>query len=145
MKPPVKKTRHKLSIDDHNSDQYLGLVSPEADYKVSLLINQEIGISLRSNNPVIKTIDKKEIRFSRFTSDSKFCEASYELIRNRSGKETLLNKIPSLDYILRIKDVTSTETIDNIIRKIRNIREITGVFVLDKNKQIEYSVLQILP
>ncbi len=145
MKSPAKKTRHKLSLDIHSSDQFIGLVSPEADYKVSLLINNALDLNLRSNNPVIKTIDKKEILFSRFTSDSKFSESSYELIRNRTGKQTLLNKIPSLDYILRIKDVSDSETIDNIIRKIRTIREITGVFILDKKSQIESSVLKILP
>ncbi|MFO7851177.1 MAG: IPExxxVDY family protein [Bacteroidota bacterium] len=144
MKPPAKKTRHKLSVDDSNSDHYIGLVSPEADYKVSLLINQELGINLKSTRPVIKTINKKEISFSKFSCDSKYTEASYELISNRFGKETLLSKIPSLDYILRIKGTLDTDTIDNIIRKIRNIREITGVFLLDKRKQIEDSVLKIL-
>ncbi|MBN1388265.1 MAG: IPExxxVDY family protein [Bacteroidales bacterium] len=145
MKPPAKKTLHKLAVDISNSDQFLGLVSPEADYKVSLLINEALGINLRSNSPVSKTIDKKEIRFSRFTSDSKFSEVAYELIRNRSGNNTLLNKIPSLDYILRIKEIPDNETLNNIIHKIRSIREITGVFILDKKKQVESSVLKILP
>ena len=145
MKPAAKKTRHKLSVDIGKSDQFLGLVSPEADYKVSLLINEVLGINLRNNSPVIKTIDKKECRFSRFTSDSKFSEVSYELIRNRSGKNTLLNKVPSLDYILRIKDISDTETLDTLIRKIRTIKEITGVFILDKKKQIESYLLKMLP
>ncbi|MEA1886025.1 MAG: IPExxxVDY family protein [Bacteroidota bacterium] len=144
MKSPSKKTRHKLSVDDNNSDQYIGLVSPEADYKVSLLINQQLGINLRSTRPVIKTANKKEISFSKFSCDSEYTETSYELISNRSGKETLLTKIPSLDYILRIKGIPASVTIDGIINKIRNIREITGVFVLDRKKQIENSVLKIL-
>lgn len=144
MKPPAKKTRHKLSVDDSNSDQYIGLASPEADYKVSLLINQELGINLKSSSPVIKTANEKEISFSKFSCDSKYTETYYELISNQSGKETLLSKIPSLDYILRIKGTPGTEAIDNIIRKIRNIKEITGVFVLDKKRQIENSVLKIL-
>jgi len=145
MKSPIKKTRHKLTVDIYKSDQFIGLVSPEADYKISLLINDALGIKLKADNPVNKTVDKKEIPFSRFTSDLKFSESSYELIRNRAGKQTLLNKIPSIDYILRIKDVSDTETIDQVIRKIRTIREITGVFVLDKKKQIESSFLKILP
>ena len=145
MKSPAKKTRHKLRVDVHISDQFIGLVSPEADYKVSLLINNALGLNLKSNNPVIKTVDQKEILFSRFTSDSKISESSYELIRNRTGKQTLLKKIPSLDFILWVKDVSDSETIDHIIRKIRSIREITGVFILDKKKQIESSVLKILP
>ncbi|MBS0009925.1 MAG: IPExxxVDY family protein [Bacteroidales bacterium] len=145
MKPPSKKTRLKLKLDNNDEDQFLGLVSAEADYKVSLLINQGLGLNLKSTSPVVKTVNKNEISFSRFTSDSKYSEIVYELISNDAGKEKLLSRIPSIDYILRIKGVSNKETIEDIIRKIRNIGEITGVFTLDKNSRMENNFLKIIP
>ena len=145
MKAPSKKTRLKLKPDINDEDQFLGLVSAEADYKVSLLINQSLGLNLKSNSPVVKTVNKNDIFFSRFTSDSKYSEIVYELISNDAGKEKLLSRIPSIDFILRIKGVSNKETIEDIIRKIRNIGEITGVFTLDKNSRMENNFYKIIP
>jgi len=145
MKAPVRKTRHKLIIEDSDPELFIGLVTAEADYKVSLLINKKLGINFRNNDPVIKTVNENDVSFSRFTSDSRYTDIVYDLISNDSGKEKLITKIPSLDYLLRIKGTNDSVTIDTIIRKIRTIGEITGVFVLDKNRQIETAVLQIIP
>jgi len=145
MKAPPKKTRHKLSVNDHNSDQYLGLASAEADYKISIILNTELGLKFKSSTPVIITIDRKETKFTRFTSESKYSETVFELISNDSGREKLMSKIPSIDFILRIKGMDSKDTLEQIINKIRRIKEITWVFKIDKDTQIENSVLQILP
>ncbi len=145
MKAPPKKTRHKLIVDDHDPDQYLGLASAEADYKISLILNMELGLNLKSSTPVIKTIDNKETKFSKFTSESKYSKTVYELISNDSGREKLFSKIPSFDFILRIKDIDSERAIEQIINKIRKIKEITWVFRIDKDTQIDKSVLQAIP
>ncbi|HCC70823.1 MAG TPA: IPExxxVDY family protein [Bacteroidales bacterium] len=145
MKSSAKKIRHKLIADNSISEHFLGIVSAEPDYKVSLLINKHLGIKLSSNEPIVKTINEKEISFPRFSSESEFTDAVYDLISNNSGKEKLLARIPAIDYLMRIKGIQNDETKDKIIRKIRSIREITGVFTLDKNKQIENSILLIIP
>ncbi|MDT8400650.1 MAG: IPExxxVDY family protein [Bacteroidales bacterium] len=145
MKTPQKKIRHKLSATDHDSDVYLGLASAEADYRVSLLLNKELGLNLKSNTPVVRNLNLRESNFSRFTSESRYSETLYELISNDSGNDKLIPKIPSIDYILRIKSLSAAESTDRIIGKIRQIREITGVFKLDKETQIDNSVLQIMP
>ncbi len=145
MKSPAKKIRHKLRVDNDNSDRYIGMVTAEADYRISLIINRELGLKLRNSNPVIKSTDKKEIQFSRFTSVSDYSDISYDLISNNSGREKLFNKLPAFDYILIIKGVPDNETRDKLTQRIRNIGEITAVFVLDNNKQLENSILQTIP
>lgn len=145
MKSPARKIRHKLSVGNDDSDRYIGIVSTEADYRISLIMNRELGLKLKNSNPVIKSSDKKETQFSRFTSVSDYSDISYDLISNNSGREKLFSKLPALDYILIIKGVTDNDARDKLIKKIRNIGEITAVFVLDKKKQLENSVLQIIP
>lgn len=145
MKSSARKIRHKLSIGNDDSDRYIGIVSTEADYRISLIMNRELGLKLKNSNPVIKSSDKKETQFSRFTSVSDYSDISYDLISNNSGREKLFSKLPALDYILIIKGVTDNDARDKLIKKIRNIGEITAVFVLDKKKQLENSVLQIIP
>jgi len=145
MKAPQKKTRHKLKVEADDPDHYLGLASAEADYRISLILNKELGLNLRSKTPVIKFIDDKEISFPRFTSSSKYNETIYDLISNESEKEKLFPRIPSIDFILRIRNLPSTEAIENVISRLRQIREITGVFPLERSRQLDASVLQIIP
>ena len=145
MKSPGKKLRHKLNIDDNISDLYIGIVTAEADYRISLLLNRELGISLRSTKPLIKDINKKEIMFSRFSAESKYTETLYDLFSNGRGSEKLLSRLPSIDYLLRIKNKEEKENSEMIIAKIRDIKEVTGVFILNNEKHIESKVLEILP
>lgn len=145
MNSPGKKIRHKLSVDRDESDSYIGIVSAEADYRISLIMNRELGLKLRNSRPLIKSTDKGEIQFSRFTSVSDYSDNSYDLINNNSGRHKLFNKLPALDYVLRIKGIPDNEIRDRLIQRIRNIGEITAVFVLDKNRQMESSVLQLIP
>lgn len=145
MKSPGKKLRHKLNIDDNISDLYIGIVTAEADYRISLLLNRELGISLRSTKPLIKDINKKEIMFSRFSAESKYTETLYDLFSNGRGSEKLLSRLPSIDYLLRIKNTEEKENSEMIIAKIRDIKEVTGVFILNNEKHIESKVLEILP
>lgn len=145
MKSPPKKTRHKLIVEDHEPDHYLGLASAEADYRLSLILNRELGLNLKSKTPVVKFVNDREISFPRFTSASKYNETIYELICNESEKDKLFPRIPSIDYILRIRNLPAADPVENIIMRLRQIREITGVFLLDKGKQLDNSVLQIIP
>lgn len=145
MKSRPKKIRHQLSIANDSSDRYIGIVSAEADYRISLLINKKLELKLKSSNPVIKEINNKDIAFSRFTSVSDYNDISYDLISNNSNGEKLFNKLPALDYVLRINGIPDKEIQDRITHMIRSIGEVTAVFVLDKNRQLENSVLQIIP
>ncbi|MDZ7740046.1 MAG: IPExxxVDY family protein [Bacteroidales bacterium] len=145
MKSLEKKIRHKLRVDTDDSDRYFGIVSTEADYRISLIMNRELGLKLKNSDPVTKSTDKKEIQFSKFTSVSDYSDISWDLISNNSGREKLFSKLPALDYILIIKGVEDDETGHKLTHSVRNIKEITAVFVLDKNRQLENSILQIIP
>ena len=145
MRSPQKKTRHRLRVETDDPEHYLGIASAEADYRISLVLNTELGLNLKSKTPVIKFIDNKEISFSRFTSASRYNETIYDLISNESEKEKLFPRIPSIDFILRIRNLPSADPLENIVSRLRQVREITGVFMLERGRQLDNSVLQIIP
>lgn len=145
MKASSKKIRHTLSVDNDRTDHYIGLVSTEPDYKVSLLINKKLGINLKSDSDVIKPVKGKEVVFARFAYGSEYSDMAFDLINNYAGKEKLFGRLPSVDFILRIRGTSNYEYIDELSQKLRKIKNLTGVFVLDRDKQLDNTTLQIIP
>ena len=145
MNSPSKKIKHKLDFNEPDEDHYLGIVTSEADYKISIILNQTLNIKLKNNEPVIKTIKAHEISFSRFTSGSHYTERSYDLVSNKKDKMVLIPRLPSIDYIFRIRGLGEKDSPETIARIIRSASEVTGVFVLDREKQLDDSVIELIP
>jgi len=143
MKLSGKKIRHKLLESDNPAILFLGLVTPEPDYKTSLLLNSALGTRFHSKPSLVRAAaENPECSFSRFSSGSEYNDTSYELVRNRNKKCVIDKKFSSLDYLLIIKGDEIADTRDYLVTRIRGIREISAVFVLDDNIAIAYSILQ---
>lgn len=142
MKPSGKKSFHKLIIDDKFDHQFFGLVCHEPDYKTSLVLNKKLSINLSSSEPVLLNTPG-EVSFSRFTARSRYTDLSYQLVSNKSLNNTLSKNFPSLDYIFVICGSLNNDIVEETQNKIREIEEITAVFILDQNKlSNEYIIIQ---
>ena len=145
MKPSGRIIRHKLFIEEEQGDRFVGLVSSEADYKISLLINNKLNIKLKSNKPVsLASGEGTEILFTRFTAASKFNDLTFDLVSNKSDNVYLTKKYPNLDYVLKINGSVLKETFSEIINKIRSIDGIIAVFILEDKLQLEDNILEII-
>lgn len=143
MKSSGKKTRHKLKVTADAGMLFLGLSSPEADYKISIILNSVLNTRFKSNNPlVINTGNESDCSFSRFSSTSEYNDSSFELISNRSGICVIDKKLAGLDYLLIIKGSEIPDNRDELISLIRGINELTAVFVLDDNILLADTILQ---
>jgi hypothetical protein len=132
MKKTRKVTRVKLQIDQVNDFILLGLVSSEADYKLSLSLNKKFGISLKNISPVaLNGENGTELIFSRFSDTSGSPEKLFNLVSNRSGKHFLIRKLRNVDYILHIHDSDDNNNLGRIISNLREITTITAVFNID--------------
>ncbi|HUS85757.1 MAG TPA: IPExxxVDY family protein [Bacteroidales bacterium] len=142
MRSQVKKTRHKLNVSYDSSDILLGLVTAEADYKISLLLNNILNIKLKSLNPVSSEpqFDGTDL-YTRFHYSPEYNDLIYYLVSNKSNRLPLNRKFPNIDYFLFIKNISSTSDVDEIIRKTRDLKEITAVFQLDYDFLLEEKVL----
>jgi hypothetical protein len=132
MKANPKIKRVRLKINHESNFTFLGIVSPEPDYKLSLTINRKLKINLRSVPPVIVSQKAGEdISFSRFSDNTPSPHMTYELFSNRSGKDYLIKKLINVDFIFRVSDAENEIDINLIISLLKEIECITAVFNLD--------------
>lgn len=143
MKIIQKITRVQLKINQTDEFIILGLVSAEPDYKLSLVINKKIGISLKNISPVNIINDKGfELTFSRFSNSSDSTGLTFTLISNRSGKNFLIRKLKNVDYIFQVHDPESENNTDTLTASLREIETVNAVFNIDlntfKDKNLQY-------
>jgi hypothetical protein len=143
MKRTPKVTRLKLDIDQNNDYILLGIVSAEADYKLSLSLNKIFRISLKTISPVrITAKNKSELTFSRFSNNDTQSNFMFCLVSNRAGKNYLLNKLKNIDYLFQIQNPDNEVNLNDITSNLREIDTITAVFNIDlnsiKDKNLHY-------
>ncbi len=127
-----KIKRVHLRINEDHESSFLGVVSAEPDYKLSLTLNRHLNISLRNVPSVIINDESgKELIFSRFSDISASPHLIYDLISNRSEKNFLLKKLKNIDYIFQIHDPQNEIDISNIVSILRDAEFITAVFNLE--------------
>jgi hypothetical protein len=146
MKGRPKVTR--IQLDDHTDDEFVifGLVSTEADYKLSQLLNKKLKITLRNVNTIdLKEVGRMKLSFSRYSDTSSSPEITFNLISNRSDKDYLLKKLKKIDYFFRINSFADRFNIEQLTSTLREIDRITAVFRLDpleiKDKNLVYLTL----
>jgi hypothetical protein len=146
MKGRPKVTR--IQLDDHTDDEFVifGLVSTEADYKLSQLLNKKLKITLRNVNTIdLKEVGRMKLSFSRYSDTSSSPEITFNLISNRSDKDYLLKKLKKIDYFFRINSFANRFNIEQLTSTLREIDRITAVFRLDpleiKDKNLVYLTL----
>jgi len=138
----------KVQLEDPNNEEYtfLGIVSAEADYKLSHLLNKKLRIELKNNKTIeVKGVNGSQISFSRYSDTTGSPEITYNLISNRSDKDYLIKKLKNIDYLFQIYSTDNSYNIDKLTVTLREIEIITAVFRLDpreiKDKNLLYLTL----
>lgn len=144
MKKPGKIKRHSLHLDSEPEVIMIGIVSPEADYKISLLLNTSLNLNFKSIHPLISESDTGEkLHFSSFKSTSEFNDNTFVLITNKKGNSHLSKKLVGIDYLLVIRGNDIINNSSQLISSLRECKEITGLFILDDLSVAETILLQI--
>lgn len=134
MKSTRKKTKVPLHFTETDNAVVLGIVANEPDYKLSLLINKEIRISLKSHPPIEITDDKGQIlSFSKFSDTSGSPDLHYSLVSNKSGNSVLIKKLKSYDYLFLIQDLNDDFNPAIITQKLKESGIFRAVFLIDQN------------
>ncbi|MBN1108917.1 MAG: IPExxxVDY family protein [Bacteroidales bacterium] len=145
MRSNPKIKRLHLDLSEHPGSALAGVVSPEPDYKLSLLINRKLGISLKIVLPLVTgdSEDKKN-KFSRFSDTSSPHGIVYELISNHGGKDYLIRKLRNIDYFFIVHNAESGTDTERIITLLRETDSVTAVFKIDsvklKDKNLKYLI-----
>jgi hypothetical protein len=141
MKGPQKITRIHLSVSEQDEPSIFGIVTPDADYKISLKLNKKLKISLKNSTPLeVEDNEGKKLDFSKFSDTSASPDSAFHLVSNRSGKNYFLKNLKNIDYILVLYDQGKKYNSEQITTSLREIETITAVFNIDrkvlKNKNL---------
>jgi hypothetical protein len=130
-------TRQKITKihlrDKTETDSTLyGIVSSEADYKISQLLNRKFGISLKHNkNLEITGNNGIKMIFSIYSFSSTSPDISYNLISNKSEKTFLIKKLSKIDYFFQIQVNDNYFNVELTTQALREIDKITAVFLVE--------------
>ncbi len=122
-----KITRHTIAASEPPPFHFIGVVSAEPDYRLSVMINRRLGSDLtRSDDEIKPGTAGGSSSFARFTTG----EGAFTLISNRSAGKTLIRKLRNIDFFVVINEKSSRLEIEELARSLRGIPEITALFVL---------------
>ena len=123
-----KITRHTIGGAEPEPFHFLGVVSAEPDYRLSVMINRHLGTDLRKcpEEITVKTSSGSQL-FSQFSTENR----AFTLVSNRSGASVLLKKLKNIDYILVPCGQHNKKEAEALAASLRQIPEITAVFILD--------------
>ena len=135
-----KITRHTIESGEPQSFHFLGVVSAEPDYRLSVMINRHLGCNLRkSTREISATMPAGTQTFSLFTSD----DLAFSLVSNRNGGNVLLRKLKNIDFLIIPGYIRNRQTAEDLSASLREMAEITAVFIFD-SREISDRNLELL-
>jgi hypothetical protein len=131
MSPGKKITRHTIPVEEMPAFMFLGIVSSEPDYRLCVMLNRHLGVDLRKKAADITfTTGDTEYSFSHFTTGP----ALLSLVSNRGDGHFLLRKMKNIDFLLVLHGSYERKKAEELASSLRNIAEITAVFVFDSRE-----------
>ncbi|MGA1978554.1 MAG: IPExxxVDY family protein [Bacteroidales bacterium] len=145
MKTGTKVRRVRLSINQDNEFAILGIVSAEPDYKLSLILNRKLKMSLKNVSPVaVNNKQGDDLLFSRFSDVQVQSEISCDLVSNRSGKNYLIGKLKNIDYLFIVHNPDKEKDTDSLISDMKKTEGIITVLKIDSKSILREKYLQYL-
>ncbi|MHC1730484.1 MAG: IPExxxVDY family protein [Bacteroidales bacterium] len=137
MSREKKITRHTIESAVPKPFFFLGVVSAEPDYRLSVMINRHLGTDLRKcpEDIIIETSTGTR-NYSRFSPENR----AFTLVANRSSGSVLLKKLKNIDYLLVPAQEDDIKTTEQLAASLRLIPEITAVFVLDSRETADRNI-----
>lgn len=128
VKDREKVTRHTIFSAEPAEFLFLGLVTAEPDYRLTVMLNRQLGISLQhSNIDIVAGSGGEAPHFPVFTTSPLILS----LVTNRFPGNFLIRKLKTIDYFLVIHGAPDRTKADNLAAQIRKNPDITAVFVFN--------------
>lgn len=121
-----KITRHIIPAVDVPHFLFLGIVSAEPDYRISVMLNRRLGAGLRKCDKDVTTVaESGEHRFSCFVSET----PAVTLVSNHGEGGILLHKLRKIDFFLVIAGAPDQNRAEGLAKSVREIPGVTAVFI----------------
>ncbi|MDX9772297.1 MAG: IPExxxVDY family protein [Bacteroidales bacterium] len=126
-----KIARHTIINEETPAFFFLGVVSSEPDYRLSVMMNRHLGTDLRKcPEDIITSTTTGNHLFTRFVSGAH----GLSLVSNRSEGSMLIHKLQNIDFLLVISGQHDRKKAEEMVNSVREISEVTAVFLFDSRK-----------
>ncbi|MFO7574059.1 MAG: hypothetical protein R6W67_02750 [Bacteroidales bacterium] len=124
----------QLQVKDDTCCSIYGIVFPEPAYKLCLALNNLLGISLKSDTPVVVDDGKgNKINFARFCDLSEIPLKWTALVSNRYESISLVKKLANIDYLILHFNDSENECDDNeFASSVRKSGVTNGIFNIER-------------
>ena len=122
------------TLSENTDFKLIALVSHLNDYKISWLFNEQLNCKFSQADDLIIT-DEKNLttsKFSVFTYEDN-SDSVYTLYSNHYTNDTILKSIKKVDFILKYSGIMSDSQIEELIDKIKGLKNIITAFQIDMN------------
>ncbi len=133
----IKKLKFEVKYE--SDFQVLGIFSSLSNYRLCWFINKHLSLKLSRTNDISLTPFKveKPQSFSLFTYMDRGLMIEYYLLNNRKNGHILLPEPKNLDYLLLLKSKDFRIDIENIVAKLRSIKQIAAVIWLKETEKVK--------
>ncbi len=121
----------KLEIENEYEFCLAGIITGFKDYRLCYELNQHLHLSLNRLPDVVVPAGKpgSSTRHSTYAGSGKNGENCHVVSnRDKEGTGNFIPEMKSIDYFIVISDVPGNFDMDGVIKKIRAIENISGVY-----------------
>ena len=131
MKDSTKIIRHTITPRTPEHFIFLGIVSTEPDYRLSVMLNRQLGISLQhSGEEIIQGESSGAHHYSVFITTPE----TVSLVSNKSSGNILIRKLRNIDFIMVIHGAPDKVKAETLAASIRKNPAVTAVFCFDSRE-----------
>ncbi len=123
----------RLTLDVFEEYPYflIGICSSDSDYRLCWSLNRALGLAMKMEKPVEVMRRKGEASMhSLYTFVSDYEYVKYRLVENKTVNGFVLPEVAKADYLLII-DKSEGIDADEILRKMKNVRQVLLAFLVD--------------
>ena len=130
--------KNKLTIAPFDDIQIIGINSTLADYKLAYFFNTELNFDFIRLNEIMLD-DEHPYAFFYFNAGEN--RNVYNLVSLKHQGTPCVKLKPQMDYLLIVRNHITDDRLEQLIKKIRSIRQVTYAYTMDLSKTPAMDVL----
>jgi hypothetical protein len=130
--------KNKVSIAPFDDIQIIGINSALADYKLAYYFNTELHFNFTRLDDILLD-DEHPYAFFYFNAGEN--RNVYNLVSLRHLGQACVKLKPQMDYLLIVRNHITDDKLEQLIKNIRSIKQVTYAYIMDLEKTPVLDVL----
>ena len=130
--------KNKLIVAPFDDIQIIGINSTLADYKLAYFFNTELNFKFIRLNDILLD-DANPYAFFYYNAGEN--RNAYNLVSLKHQGQPCVKLKPQMDFLLIVRNHITDDRLEQLIKKIRSIRQVTYAYIMDLEKTPVMDVL----